>query len=130
MRIRTAVATFGATLGLAALGAGVTAGPAAAFEPFHDPELGIMGVDLNRSDTAALSNSPLPKLLDPLLGNAVYVTVDIESDEVVPSISRGPIPGGFSGFVADTAQSRGVMGVMLVDGNTVLVYQAVPQSRG
>ncbi|CAM4314714.1 hypothetical protein NONI108955_20415 [Nocardia ninae] len=128
MRIRTAVAT----LGLAVLGIGAAAGPAAALEPFHDPELGVIGVDLNQSDTAALSNSPLPQLLDPLLGNAIYVTfdVDLESAELEPEFRRGPLPGGFSGFVADTAQSRGVMGVMVGDGNTVLVYQAVPQQRG
>ncbi|WP_107655540.1 hypothetical protein [Nocardia suismassiliense] len=124
MSIRTAVAT----LGFAVIGIGAAAGPAAALEPFHDPELGIMGVDLNQSDTAALSNSPLPQLLDPLLGNAIYVTLDfgLESGEPDSSIRRGPLPGGFSGFVAGAAQSQSVMGVMLADGNTVIVYQAAP----
>ncbi|MFI9407937.1 hypothetical protein [Nocardia sp. NPDC052316] len=113
-------------------GVGAAAGPAAALEPFHDPELGVMGVDLNQSDTAALANTPLPQLLDPLLGNAIYVTLDLdfEAEDSDSSIRRGPLPGGFSGFVADTAQSRGIMGVMLADGNTVLVYRAVPQPRG
>ncbi|WP_067571110.1 hypothetical protein [Nocardia acidivorans] len=70
MRIKTVAASLGIALAGAAAVSTVGAGSAAAFQPFSDPGKGIyFGVEFDRAETAALSDSVVPGLMTQFLSN-------------------------------------------------------------
>ncbi|MFI9506921.1 hypothetical protein [Nocardia sp. NPDC052566] len=80
MHIRSAAAAFGIAAVIAMIAAPFGAGQAAAVTPFLvDPASGLYVVELDHSETVALRNSPLPRMLDPLwrgYGSAIIVPDD------------------------------------------------------
>lgn len=113
MRIRTVVAGVVTALGMAVLGA-TTAGQAAAVSPEFAPEMGIYGVlDLNHSETVALSNSPIPAVLDGLWMSNGLIDPDPHSWLVG---ADGELYGNFSDIVAEAAETPGgIVAIGIVD---------------
>ncbi|MFI6171731.1 hypothetical protein ACIBCN_33470 [Nocardia sp. NPDC051052] len=114
MRIRTVVAGAVAALGLAVLGA-TAAGQAAAVSPEFAPEMGIYGIlDLNHSETVALSNSPVPAMLDGLwMSNGL---IDADPTSWLRGEDGSLEYGNISDVIAEAAETPGgIVAIGLVD---------------
>ncbi|WP_405167312.1 hypothetical protein OG203_20890 [Nocardia sp. NBC_01499] len=114
MRIRTVVAGAVAAFGIAALGA-ATAGQAAAVTPEFRPEIGLYGaLDLNHSETVALSKSPIPAVLDGLWQSNGLIDADPTSWYLDEDGSH--LYGNISDIVAEAADSpNGMVAIGIVD---------------
>ncbi|WP_194817021.1 hypothetical protein [Nocardia sp. XZ_19_385] len=113
MGMRRAFATVGLAVAGAAVAGMMQAGSAAAVEPVVDPARGLyFGVVLNEQETVALSNSPLPAMLDGVYMSSATIRILGESylDEDDENV-YADLPE-----VVDTAAALdGIVGFALVD---------------
>ncbi|QLY31780.1 hypothetical protein H0264_05560 [Nocardia huaxiensis] len=111
MGIRTAVAALGIVLA-SGFGVSAGAGAAGAIDPLSSPEKGLyFGVALDSGETVALSNSPIPVVLDRIVGDSAIFLISSGGGEFDSYYLSFPV----SDVIAQVAARGGHFGIAWVD---------------
>lgn len=124
MRIRTATAAVGIALAGAAFATTAGAGSAAAVTPISDPANGLyFGLEFDRAETAAISQSAIPGLLTQFLPTATTgFILDPDSDLRVVDGRLYSTPGA---VIKEMGARQGEFGIALVDPAMLRGYQVL-----